>query len=184
MKRYRFLVWFGIVVMALSVGALALSISRGAIEGGPVPIKFHMKPGGIVQNNVSAHVERANAMLSMVFSQIRENPGSVTPEMMQKQFFGTYLRSPKLHLDDKTVVEGWPAVLDALKVIVNKSGYVTPQGVSVVMEYIPYDVKTKPPPQNDRDFKFTIRTSLGIYPSMDPDLEGTLFHRRICEIDP
>lgn len=184
MKKHRFLVWLGIVVMAMGVGALALSVSERGSQEPSRTTEFKWKPGSDFEDKARGHIESANMILELVLEKIKNDASHVTVEWITKIFQNTYLKNPKLYVDGGKPIEGWDKVLPELKKMIEKYGSISRGNTNVDLTYQSYDAVKSPTPANDVDFVLTIRTDLAFAPDMDPPIEGELFHRRICEIDP
>jgi hypothetical protein len=185
MKKQRYLVWFGVAVLALSAGALALSIAEPPGQQRPSTIQFGCwTPPPEFQQKANEDIEAGNAIFDMVLEKIKNDSNSVTPKWMDSVFQKTYLKNPILHIEGGDPLVGWDQVLPELKNMLAKYGILTRGNTAVDLTYLTYNREKNPRAEDDFDFKLIVRTSLVPGQDADPPLEGALFHRRICEIDP
>lgn len=171
----------GVVVLALAISGASLLVSQA--RGIKIcPIEFTYKHGTLLETNLAAHIEKANAQLAVLLANLR-GMRMVDPEMLKKiegEFSKTYLKNPILQKEDKTTYEGWAAVAPALLEIVNSMTFVNVQAVDVLMEYLPRASRSNP----DIDFRAIIQTHLACAPDDCTTIRGTAEHRTMCPWEP
>lgn len=133
-----------------------------------------------MEKRVADRVEKENLMLGKMVSDLRKKP--INPEEASKKFFKTYLKRPVLKRRGRKLSTGWKDVLKELKIIVAKHNLSKIQS-EVTLGYIP--LKGEIPAANDKDLKVHVVTTLSFQSEgADALIEGDLFHRRPCPIDP
>lgn len=177
MKKYdRPLLW-GIVVAAIS---LCLIFSSGLMSKEKKDIKFKWK-GPTAEEKITKQIEKDNDKFVKMLEELKK----ITPpldefiEKAKKDFDKTYLNSPILTINEETF-SGWDAIIPKLKEILEGTETVEITNVDVSIEYKAYDTNIKPSLDEDIDYIAHIKTSFSLQTG-DPDVEGELRHRRICE---
>ncbi len=171
--------------MAMGVGALALSVSGSSRTQRPESVEF---ANWVIpddwKNQAIEDIENGNAVLDLVLGLLVNNPDVVDLQWVETAFRCTYLKEPRLYVGSGKPLEGWKEVLPELRKLATKYRSFARRNTKVKPDYLFYDRAGRPASEYDKDFKLTIRFDLEFGPDNDPPMEGDLFHRRICEIDP
>lgn len=129
---------------------------------------------------VNDRVEKENGMLGKMVSDLRERPTNAAEA--RKMFAKTYLKNPLLKRPGRKTSTGWENVLKELKIVVAKHSLSKIQS-EVTLGYVP--LKKGTPVERDIDLKAHVRTTLSFQSEgIDAIIEGDLFHRRPCPLDP
>jgi hypothetical protein len=133
-----------------------------------------------MEKRVNDRVEKENIMLGKMVRDLREKP--INPAKAREMFVETYLKKPLLKRRGRKTSTGWENVLKELKIVVAKHSLSKIQS-EVTLGYVP--LKKGTPVERDVDLKAHVRTTLSFQSEgIDVLIEGDLFHRRPCPIDP
>ncbi len=133
-----------------------------------------------MEKRVADRVEKENMMLGKMVSDLREKP--MSDKNAQERFLKTYLKKPVLKRQGRRTSTGWKDVLKELRLIVARHNLSKIQS-QVTLGYAP--LKKGTPGEKDIDLKVHVLTTL-FFRSDDMAvlIEGDLFHRRPCPLDP
>ncbi len=133
-----------------------------------------------MEKRVADRIKKENGMLRKMVNELPRKP--VNAAKARKIFEKTYLKNPCLKRRGKKASSGWGEVLKELKLIVAKHTLSKIQS-EVTLEYIP--LKKKTPAKKDIDLKAHVRTTLFFRSDgIDVDIEGDLYHKRPCPLEP
>ncbi|MDH7511530.1 MAG: hypothetical protein QHH14_01115 [Clostridiales bacterium] len=133
-----------------------------------------------MEKRVADRIEKENMTLGKMVSDLRERP--IRDKDAQEKFLKTYLKNPVLKRRGRRTSTGWKDVLKELRIIVDKHNLSKIQS-RVTLAYTP--LKKGTPGERDIDLNVHVMTTL-FFKSDDMAvlIEGDLFHRRPCPIDP
>lgn len=134
----------------------------------------------LMEKRVADEIRKANGMLRNTVNELLHKP--VNAARARKIFGKTYLKNPHLKRRGKKVSSGWGEVLKELKLIVAKHTLSKIQS-EVTLEYIP--LKRRTPAKKDIDLRAHVRTTLFFRSDgINVDIEGDLYHKRPCPLEP
>jgi hypothetical protein len=138
-------------------------------------IKFNWKNLSNVENKVRAKLEEHNSVLQEVLDERQTITADEAKEKTKKKYFN----DPALEDDNGKKHKGWDQVLPVLK---EKEGRAVIEETKVDIEFKLKD----PQAQSDNDLEMKIKTKFRFdraQGSLDPMIEGELFHRRTCDFE-
>jgi hypothetical protein len=144
-------------------------------KGGFMNIKFDWKNLPDVEKKVEAEIKQENQVLQGILDERKTIPAEEAKRRSEKKYF----KNPKLKDDNGEEHEGWDKALPVLK---SKDGQAVIEETKVEIEF-----KLKGPEgQSDNDLAMKIKTKFKFEKaqgSLDPMIEGELFHRRTCDFE-
>lgn len=133
-----------------------------------------------MEKRIADRVGKENMMLGKMVSDLHEKP--INQAEASRKFVNTYLKKPVLRRPGRKTSTGWNNVLKELKIIVAKHHLSKIQS-EVTLGYVP--LKKRIPLKKDIDLQAHVVTTLFFRSdSIDVTMEGDLFHRRPCPINP
>ncbi len=138
-------------------------------------IRFDWKNLADVEKKVEAVIEEQNRALKEILD-ARE---TITVDQAKEKSQKKYFKNPKLKDDNGEEHDGWEKALPVLK---QKPG-------QTVIEETKVDISFKlkdPQGPNENDLAMKIKTKFKFetaQQSLDPMIEGDLYHRRTCDYD-
>ncbi len=138
-------------------------------------IKFDWKNLAEVEKKVEAEVEKQNQVLQGILDE-RE---TIPPDEAKRRSEKKYFKNPKLKDDNGEEHDGWEKALPVLRQI---------PGQAVIEETkvdISFKLKDSQGP-NENDLAMKIKTKFKFeraQGSVDPMIEGDLYHRRTCDFE-
>jgi len=133
-----------------------------------------------IEKRVADRVKKENGILRKMVRELPNKP--MNAAKARKIFEKTYLKNPLLKRRGKKGSFGWREVLKELKLIVAKHTLSKIQS-EVTLEYIP--LKKRTPAKKDIDLKAHVRSTLFFSSDrIDIDIEGDLYHKRPCPLEP
>jgi hypothetical protein len=190
-KKCNSLWFWGIFVAVFMGSVVSFNLAcQGKVEQQP-PVIFKLDFKGQIPPQVEAKIidkiQGDNTKLLELIEYLAgarpENEDQKTRALdnAKKGFADTYLKKPRLIMDDGTVYSDWKEIIPVLIAMVEKSPKIRIQSVDIVTHYVPYNLEKTPDLANDVDLKMTIRTMLVIGSDDGPIFEGCLAHRRTCD---
>jgi hypothetical protein len=138
-------------------------------------IKFDWKNLADVEKKVEAEIEQENQVLQGILNERKTIPVEEAKRRSEKRYF----KNPKLKDDNGEEHNGWENALPVLK---QKPGQAVIEETKVDISFKLKD--SQGPNENDLAMKiktkFRFETAQG---SLDPMMEGDLYHRRTCDYD-
>ncbi len=138
-------------------------------------IIFEWKDLAYVEKKVEAELGKQNRVLQGILDERKTIPPDEAKRRSEKMYF----KNPKLKDDNEEEYDGWELVLPVLK---KKDGQAVIEETKVD---ISFKLKDSQGP-NENDLAMKIKTKFKFeraQGSLDPMIEGDLYHRRTCEFD-
>jgi hypothetical protein len=179
MKKTRYLLVLALGAM-LILGALA-SLNAEQKKTYKILAKSDENVPKKIRDRTDEKVEPANATLQMLIDLLNYKTAAELAPTALNAFKNTYLKDVTFKDDDGAETTNWMQILGKLKDKLNAGNTIKVGDVNVDFDYQLYD----PQLEKDVDFIMIITTQLIIESATgensDPELRGTLAHRRSCD---
>jgi hypothetical protein len=180
--------WVATVIVAGLVCLTAAGISVWSVaqpresQAKTTSVTIQWQPQSDLEARFHAKLVTDHKVLKKRLEKLAGEPVCPSPKAWQEFFKNHFLNNPRLWANGEWK-EGWENIMLPLYNIVHKSEDIEVHFAWGMIEYVPYDKVKKPRPEDDVDFLVRIKVTFSASPG-DNILEGTLRHRRICEIIP